>query len=249
MLKGEAMSNLKNQSAAVVMEGASARIVDCATFSLPRGSMTALVGPSGSGKTTLMRMIVGTQANVQGEVRVLGLPAGHPDLRTRVTYATQAASIFDDLTVRENLDYVRSIYGLPVGRCKEIVDKLDLQNHVGSICGNLSGGQRSRVSLAMALLPYPELLILDEPTVGLDPLLRRQLWDLFHDLAEEGTTLIISSHILDEAEHCDQVLFVRDGDVMHTTRDSIVAQTGTANPRACVCGPGVIDGFVVLDTH
>lgn len=229
MLKGEAMCNAKKQDAAVVMEGASARIVDCATFSLPRGSMTALVGPSGSGKTTLMRMIVGTQANVRGEVRVLGLPAGHPDLRTRVTYATQAASIFDDLTVRENLDYVRSIYGLAVGRRKEIVDKLDLQNHVGSICGSLSGGQRSRVSLAMALLPHPELVVLDEPTVGLDPMLRRQLWDLFHGLAEDGTTLVISSHILDEAEHCDQVLFVRDGHVMHTTRDKIVSQTGTAN--------------------
>jgi len=212
--------------AAVAMEGASARIVDNATFDLPPGSMTALVGPSGSGKTTLMRMIVGTQANVTGSVRVLGQPAGHPSLRTRVTYATQAASVFEDLTVRENLDYVRSIYGLAADRRDEIVERLALKDHAGSICGHLSGGQRSRVSLAMALLPRPELVVLDEPTVGLDPLLRRQLWDLFHELAEEGTALVVSSHILDEADHCEHVLFVRDGHVMHTTHDDIVAQTG-----------------------
>lgn len=216
-------------AAAVSMDGASARIVEGATFSIPRGSMTALVGPSGSGKTTLMRMIVGTQASVQGEVQVLGLPAGHPNLRRRVTYATQAASVFEDLTVTENLDYVRSIYGLPVGRRGEIVEKLALQDHAGSICGKLSGGQRSRVSLALALLPHPELIVLDEPTVGLDPMLRLQLWDLFHELAEDGTTLIISSHILSEADHCEHVLFVRNGRVMHTTHSGIMAQTGAAN--------------------
>lgn len=211
------------------MDGASARIVDNATFDIPRGSMTALVGPSGSGKTTLMRMIVGTQANVRGEVQVLGEPAGHPDLRRRVTYATQAASVFDDLTVRENLDYVRSIYGLSATRCEEIVGKLALRDHADSICGRLSGGQRSRVSLAMALLPQPELVVLDEPTVGLDPMLRRQLWELFHELVEEGTTLIISSHMLSEADHCEHVLLVRDGRVMHATRDEIMAQTGARN--------------------
>ncbi len=208
------------------MNGASARIVENATFTVPRGSMTALVGPSGSGKTTLMRMIVGTQAHVRGEARVLGQPAGHPELRTRVTYATQAASVFDDLTVRENLDYVRSIYGLPKGRRDEIVEKLGLHDHLNQVCGRLSGGQRSRVSLAMALLPRPELVVLDEPTVGLDPLLRRQLWDLFQQMVDEGTALIVSSHILDEADHCEHVLFVHDGRVTHATHDDILAQTG-----------------------
>lgn len=189
--------------------------------------MAALVGPSGSGKTTLMRMIVGTQAKVTGDVQVLGLPAGHPDLRRRVTYATQAASIFEDLTVKENLDYIRRIYGLSPQEQDSIVEKLELQKYTDRVCGQLSGGQRSRVSLAVALLPHPELMILDEPTVGLDPLLRQQLWGLFHELAEAGTTLLISSHMLDEADHCERILFVRDGRVMQTTHDEILAQTGS----------------------
>lgn len=189
--------------------------------------MAALVGPSGSGKTTLMRMIVGTQAKVTGDVQVLGLPAGHPDLRRRVTYATQAASIFEDLTVKENLDYIRRIYGLSPQEQDSIVEKLELQKYTDRVCGQLSGGQRSRVSLAVALLPHPELMILDEPTVGLDPLLRQQLWGLFHELAEAGTTLLISSHMLGEADHCERILFVRDGRVMQTTHDEILAQTGS----------------------
>lgn len=174
-----------------------------------------------------MRMIVGTQAKVTGDVQVLGLPAGHPDLRRRVTYATQAASIFEDLTVKENLDYIRRIYGLSLQEQDSIVEKLELQKCTDRVCGQLSGGQRSRVSLAVALLPHPELMILDEPTVGLDPLLRQQLWDLFHELAEAGTTLLISSHMLDEADHCERILFVRDGRVMQTTHDEILAQTGS----------------------
>lgn len=212
---------------AVVMEHASARIVDNATFVLPRGSMTALVGPSGSGKTTLMRMIVGTQANVQGNVSVLGKPAGHANLRSKVTYATQAASVFEDLTVKENIDYVRSIYQLSKQRRDAIIERLGLQEHADTLCGRLSGGQRSRVSLAMALLPSPELMVLDEPTVGLDPLLRRELWEMFHELVHEGTTLIISSHILDEADQCEHVLFVDEGRVEHATRDDVLARTGT----------------------
>ena len=221
------MAKNKSPDSAVTMSGASARIVDNATFSVPRGTMAALVGPSGSGKTTLMRMIVGTQAKVTGDVQVLGLPAGHPDLRRRVTYATQAASIFEDLTVKENLDYIRRIYGLSLQEQDSIVEKLELQKCTDRVCGQLSGGQRSRVSLAVALLPHPELMILDEPTVGLDPLLRQQLWDLFHELAEAGTTLLISSHMLDEADHCERILFVRDGRVMQTTHDEILAQTGS----------------------
>lgn len=221
------MAKNKSPDSAVTMSGASARIVDNATFSVPRGTMAALVGPSGSGKTTLMRMIVGTQAKVTGDVQVLGLPAGHPDLRRRVTYATQAASIFEDLTVKENLDYIRRIYGLSPQEQDSIVEKLELQKCTDRVCGQLSGGQRSRVSLAVALLPHPELMILDEPTVGLDPLLRQQLWGLFHELAEAGTTLLISSHMLDEADHCERILFVRDGRVMQTTHDEILAQTGS----------------------
>lgn len=208
------------------MDRASARIINNASFTLPQGSMTALVGPSGSGKTTLMRMIVGTQANVSGEVRVLGQAAGDPSLRSRVTYATQAASVFEDLTVQENLDYVRNIYGLPKQRIDEILERLELQNHASTLCGRLSGGQRSRVSLAVALLPHPELMVLDEPTVGLDPLLRRGLWELFHELVAEGATLLVSSHILDEADQCEHVLFVDKGRVKHETRNEVLTRTG-----------------------
>lgn len=220
------MQDSRNQNPAVVMDRASARIIDNASFTIPRGSITALVGPSGSGKTTLMRMIVGTQANVRGEVRVLGQRAGHPDLRSRVTYATQAASVFEDLTVRENLDYIRNIYRLPSTRRDEILERLELQNHANTICGRLSGGQRSRVSLAIALLPHPELVVLDEPTVGLDPLLRRSLWELFHELVADGVSLIVSSHILDEADECEHVLFIDEGRVKHATRNEVLASTG-----------------------
>ena len=220
------MKDSKVHSAAVMMNRASARIINNASFTLPQGSMTALVGPSGSGKTTLMRMIVGTQANVRGEVHVLGQPAGHPDLRSRVTYATQAASVFEDLTVGENLEYIRRIYRLPKQRIDEILERLELQNHANTICGHLSGGQRSRVSLALALLPRPELVVLDEPTVGLDPLLRRRLWELFHELVTEGASLLVSSHILDEADQCEHVLFVDEGRVEHATRNEVLASTG-----------------------
>lgn len=220
------MKDSKVHSAAVMMNRASAQIINNASSTLPQGSMTALVGPSGSGKTTLMRMVVGTQANVRGEVHVLGQPAGHPDLRSRVTYATQAASVFEDLTVRENLEYIRRIYRLPKQRIDEILERLELQNHANTICGHLSGGQRSRVSLALALLPRPELVVLDEPTVGLDPLLRRRLWELFHELVTEGASLLVSSHILDEADQCEHVLFVDEGRVEHATRNEVLASTG-----------------------
>ncbi|WP_301282149.1 ABC transporter ATP-binding protein [Corynebacterium aurimucosum] len=200
-----------------------------ASFQIPRGSMTALVEPSGPGKTTLIRMIVGTQANVSGDVTVLGLPASHPDWWSRVSYATQAASTFEDLTVSENLDYVRRISGLSKERQHEILVRLELHDHASKLCGHSSGGQRSRVSLATALLHNLELVVLDEPTVGLESLFRQRLWDLFNELSQEETSLIISGHILDEADRCDDVLFAREGRVMHSTRNEILAQAGASS--------------------
>ncbi|MEV5165081.1 ABC transporter ATP-binding protein [Streptomyces werraensis] len=191
-------------------------------FTVPRGRITGLLGPSGCGKSTLMRAVVGTQAKVSGTLDVLGHPAGHPSLRTRIGYVTQAPSVYDDLTVRQNLDYFAAV--LDPGRAaadrrhdnvtRAIAD-VDLTGHADSLAGALSGGQRSRVSLAVALLGTPELLVLDEPTVGLDPVLRRDLWRLFHDLAaERGATLLVSSHVMDEAERCDQLLLMRAGEVL-----------------------------------
>ncbi|MFE8940120.1 ABC transporter ATP-binding protein [Streptomyces sp. NPDC007872] len=191
-------------------------------FTVPAGRITGLLGPSGCGKTTLMRAIVGTQAEVGGTLTVLGRPAGAPALRPRIGYVTQAPSVYDDLTVRQNLDYFAAVL-LP-GRAhrherRAAVDRavadVDLTAHAGSLAGRLSGGQRSRVSLAVALLGAPELLVLDEPTVGLDPVLRRDLWDLFHRVAaDRGTTLLVSSHVMDEAERCHRLLLMREGEIL-----------------------------------
>jgi ABC-2 type transport system ATP-binding protein len=191
------------------------------------GSVTGLLGPSGSGKSTLIRSIVGVQVVEGGEVVVLGLPAGSAPLRSRVGYVTQAPSVYGDLTVRENLAYFGRILGVGGERIEEVVDQVDLRAQAGQRVDRLSGGQRSRVSLATALLNRPEVLVLDEPTVGLDPVLRRDLWALFHSLAEAGSTLLVSSHVMDEADRCDSLLLLREGELLASlTPDGLRARTG-----------------------
>ncbi|MBX9366864.1 ABC transporter ATP-binding protein [Streptomyces sp. WAC04114] len=206
-------------------------------FTVPRGQITGLLGPSGCGKSTLMRALVGTQAKVTGTLDVLGHPAGHPTLRTRIGYVTQAPSVYDDLTVRQNLDYFAAILdpGRPAADRRDAdvtraIADVDLTTHADALAGNLSGGQRNRVSLAVALLGAPELLVLDEPTVGLDPVLRRDLWNLFHDIATgRGATLLVSSHVMDEAERCHRLLLMRDGELLaDDTPDALRTRTGTA---------------------
>lgn len=178
------------------------------------GTVTGLLGPSGSGKTTLLRAIVGVQIVEAGTVRVLGLPAGSPPLWRRVGYVTQEPSVYGDMSVRENLRYFARILGAPPTRIDEAIAEVDLGAQADQLTRTLSGGERSRVSLATALLGRPELLVLDEPTVGLDPVLRRDLWALFHELAETGRTLLVSSHVMDEAERCDELVLMRDGEVV-----------------------------------
>jgi ABC-2 type transport system ATP-binding protein len=202
------------------------------SFSFPAGQITGLLGPSGCGKTTLMRSIVGVQIVERGTIEVLGSPAGSPRLRSRVGYVTQAPSVYGDLTVRENLEFFARVLDAPESKVDEIIDTVQLRAHaeqvVGSFSGGLSGGQRSRVSLATALLNDPDLLILDEPTVGLDPVLRDQLWAEFHRLAERGTTLLVSSHVMDEAANCDRLLLMREGRILaRETPDELRARTGT----------------------
>jgi ABC-2 type transport system ATP-binding protein len=200
------------------------------TFEVARGSVTGLLGPSGGGKTTLMRALVGVQAKVSGTVAVLGLPAGSPELRSRIGYVTQAPAVYVDLTVRENLAYFAAVVGAPRGDVDRVLAQVDLEPFAATRVDNLSGGQRSRVSLATALLGSPELLVLDEPTVGLDPVLRRDLWATFHALADHGTTLLVSSHVMDEATRCDRLLLVRDGDlVADDTEAGLLAATGAAD--------------------
>jgi ABC-2 type transport system ATP-binding protein len=180
------------------------------------GVVTGLLGPSGSGKTTLMRAIVGVQIVESREVTVLGEPAGSPLNRRRVGYVTQAPSVYGDLTVRENLRYFARIVAAPDERVEESIQVVDLGAHADQVVRTLSGGERSRVSLASALLGHPEVLVLDEPTVGLDPVLRRDLWRTFHTLAASGATLLVSSHVMDEAERCDALILMRDGTIVAT---------------------------------
>jgi ABC-2 type transport system ATP-binding protein len=190
-------------------------ILDDLTFTLPRGQVSGLLGPSGCGKTTLLRVLVGVQVVTAGEVSVLGLPAGHPRLRARVGYATQSPAVYPDLTLTENLRYFGTVLGLRGRRLLEAVattiGSLGLTGVEGRLVGTYSGGQLARVGLAVALLGRPDLLVLDEPTVGLDPVLRRDLWEMFHRLAATGTSLLISSHVMDEAARCDHLLFMREG--------------------------------------
>lgn len=202
------------------------------SWSVPAGLVVGLLGPSGCGKTTLMRSLVGVQKIAGGTVRVLGMPAGGSALRDRVGYVTQSPSVYADLTIEENLRYFAAVVGVRRKDLSEQVDRVlglvDLRNRAGAQVAKLSGGQRSRVSLAAALLGSPELLVLDEPTVGLDPVLRRDLWGLFHQLAGEGTTLIVSSHVMDEAGRCDRLLLMRDGAVLaEDTLPGLLQTTGT----------------------
>jgi ABC-2 type transport system ATP-binding protein len=190
------------------------------------GTVTGLLGPSGSGKTTLIRSIVGVQIVESGEVLVLEEPAGSPELRRRVGYVTQAPSVYADLTVRENLAYFARVVDAPGERVDDAIRTVSLVDQADQVVGTLSGGERSRVSLATALLGRPELLVLDEPTVGLDPVLRRDLWATFHELAEGGTTLLVSSHVMDEAERCDELVLLREGRIVATgTPDELRART------------------------
>jgi ABC-2 type transport system ATP-binding protein len=204
------------------------RILHGLTFDAPAGRITGLLGPSGCGKTTLMRCVVGVQQISAGTVGVLGEPSGAPALRSRVGYVTQAASVYTDLTVRDNVRYFAAIYGVsPRAADRALVD-VDLADRAGQMVRTLSGGQRTRVSLACALLAAPELLVLDEPTVGLDPVLRRELWVRFHALAEAGTALLVSSHVMDEAGQCDNLLLMREGRIVAAdTPAALRTQTGT----------------------
>ena len=178
--------------------------------------VTGLLGPSGSGKSTLMRAVVGVQRIAAGSVRVLGEEAGSPALRRRVGYRPQAPSLYGDLTVTENLRYFARILGAGADDLARTVSTVGLEARAGQVVDRLSGGERARVSLAAVLLGKPEVLVLDEPTVGLDPVLRRDLWNTFHELADAGATLLVSSHVMDEAERCDALVLLREGRIVAT---------------------------------
>src|SRR4051794_8234292 len=212
----------------LLVERGRRRVLHGITCDIPAGSVTGLLGPSGSGKTTLIRAIVGVQIVKSGTVTVLGEPAGSAALRRTVGYVTQAPSVYADLTVRENARYFASLYGLSAADADRAIADVGLADAAGQLVGNLSGGQRSRASLGCAMIGKPRLLVLDEPTVGQDPVLRADLWGRFHALAAEGTTLLVSSHVMDEAGRCDRLLLIREGRLIgDDTPAAIRATAGT----------------------
>lgn len=191
------------------------------------GEVVGLLGPSGSGKSTLMRAIVGVQVTAGGAVIVLGRPAGAASLRREVGYVTQAPSVYPDLTAGENLRYFATLLGTGDDDVARVLDAVDLTASARRRIADLSGGEKARVSLAVALLKAPRLLVLDEPTVGLDPVLRRDLWDLFARIAAGGATILVSSHVMDEAARCDRLLLLRAGRLLaDATLPELLARTG-----------------------
>jgi ABC-2 type transport system ATP-binding protein len=202
------------------------------SVSLPKGKIIGFIGPSGAGKTTLIRSIVGRQKLSAGSITVFGIDAGDKQLRDLVSYMTQEVSVYTDLTVAENIEYFATMIGMPRKAISEEVNRLldivDLVPQKYQLVEKLSGGQKQRVSLAIALIGKPKLMVLDEPTVGLDPLLRDELWNLFRNLANDGTTLIVSSHVMDEAERCDELLLIRNGQILAGgTPKELCQKTGT----------------------
>lgn len=225
------MTTAAIESSDLIVEKDKKEILKKLSFSVKSGTLTGLIGPSGSGKTTLMRTIIGVQKYSSGELTVLGSAAGSRELRKKIGYVTQRPAVYPDLTVEQNLRYFATLVRATKQDVKKVIEIVQLDPQRRQLAGSLSGGQSARVSLAVALLGKPDLLVLDEPTVGLDPLLRNQLWELFAQLAGEGKTLLISSHVMDEAERCDDILLLREGELLwkdskqglleHTKRKSI----------------------------
>jgi ABC-2 type transport system ATP-binding protein len=202
-------------------------VIDDLSLEVVPGRVTGLLGPSGCGKSTLMRSIVGVQEVAGGRVQILGRDAGTPSLRHEIGYLTQSPSVYADLTVTENLRYFAAVTGSPPDRVGEVLSQVALQDAAGQIVGSLSGGQRTRVSLATTLVNRPTVLVLDEPTVGLDPILRADLWQSFRALADAGATLLVSSHSMEEAAECDDLLLMREGAILAaTTPDGLRERTG-----------------------
>jgi ABC-2 type transport system ATP-binding protein len=231
------MTNSAIVARSLVVERGGTTVLSDLTFEIPAGTVTGLLGPSGCGKTTLMRAAIGVQLIRAGRLTVLDRPAGDRSLRTEVGYASQGASVYLDLTVAENVRYFAAAVRAVPGDVERVLDEVDMTRLAGRLTGGLSGGERSRVSLAVALLGTPQLLVLDEPTVGLDPLLREQLWSLFARLAREGMTLLVSSHVMDEAERCDELLLMREGRLL--AQDSpagLKERTGTSDLDAAFLG-------------
>ncbi len=225
-----ALSNSAVVVESLVVHRGKRTAIDGVALTVDRGVITGLLGPSGCGKTTLLRSIVGTQIVTSGSVTVLGSRAGSKGLRSRIGYVTQAPSVYRNLTVRDNVAYFAAMYGKNKSAAASAIESVGLTEHAASFVGRLSGGQLTRVSLASALVAEPDLLVLDEPTVGLDPILRVELWNRFEELAAAGTTLLVSSHAMEEAEHCNSLILMREGSVVaQLSPDELRSSTNQSN--------------------
>jgi ABC-2 type transport system ATP-binding protein len=212
------------------VEKSKRKILNSLNLVIPNSKSIGLLGPSGSGKTTLMRSIMGLQKITEGKIRILGFEAGAKDLRNKISYSTQSASLYLDLTCIENLEFFSSLFDENELSIQEILDLVQLNQVKNQLAKTLSGGEKTRLALGTALVGAPELIILDEPTVGLDPILRKQLWQIFKELNKKGKTLLISSHVMDEAENCDHIFMIRDGKIIASGNTSeLKSRTGLGN--------------------
>jgi len=203
---------IKTRDLSVVKSGK--KILNRVSISLPEGKIIGLLGPSGAGKTTLVRTLIGRQKIEEGEVKVGGLNADASELREIIGYMPQTPAVYFDLTVKQNLRYFASMRGAQQEEADRLIVDVDLGPQTNQLVSTLSEGQKSRVSLAISLIGKPKIILLDEPTIGIDPVLRAELWDKFKDLSHQGVTILVTSHVMDEAEHCDYLLLIRDGEIL-----------------------------------
>jgi ABC-2 type transport system ATP-binding protein len=204
-----------------------------ASLEIPRGSIVGLLGPSGAGKTTLIRCIAGLLKPQKGDVRIAGLPVTDRSLSPRIGYMAQEDALYPDLTGVQNLRFFAALYGLRGARAREAIASVfrltRLEGEENKRVRNYSGGMRKRLSLAMALVHGPSLLILDEPTVGIDPVLRAEFWDEFRALRDAGATLLLTTHVMDESDRCDRLALVFEGRVLaYDTPTAIHESLGVA---------------------
>lgn len=211
------------------------RILDDITTEIPDRSITALLGPSGAGKTTLIRCLVGNLRATAGKVTISGLTVPHRNLLKRVGYMPQADAVYTDLSARANLEFFAGLYRLTTVQSRERIEQVlslvNLNDHADKLVHTFSGGMRRRLSLAVVLLADPEVLILDEPTVGMDPVLRRSVWDALRLLSDTGHTVVISTHVMEEARLCDRAVLLREG--------RLVADDTVEALEARSCGEGL----------
>ena len=208
-------------------------VVHDLSMQVRRGTIYGFLGPNGSGKTTTIRMLCGLLTPDSGEGRCLGYDIRHDadKIKRQVGYMTQRFSLYQDLSVRENLEFVARLYGMPDARgaARAMIERLGLSGREKQLAGELSGGWKQRLALGACTLPNPQLLLLDEPTAGVDPKARRDFWNEIHALAAEGLTVLVSTHYMDEAERCHEIAYIAYGHLLaHGTVEEVIARSALA---------------------